>query len=91
MNLNDIPVHAEEVVSRVIDGEAVLVHSGQRTVRVLNPVGAHLWELADGHHTAGAAAEIIAAEYGVDLAQVNSDVLAFYSDLVERCVLSISA
>jgi hypothetical protein len=90
VNLNDIPVHSEEVVSRVIDGEAVLVHAGQRRVRVLNPVGARLWELADGEHTAGAAAEIVAAEYGADLARVNSDALAFFTDLIDRGVLSIS-
>ena len=91
MNLSDTPVHDDDVVSRTIDGEAVLVHAGQRRVRVLNSVGARLWELADGKHTAGEAAEIIAAEYGVDPARANSDVLAFFADLAERGVLRISA
>ena len=40
MQLTDVPAQAAGVVSRVIDGEAVLVHPGQGRVRVLNPVGA---------------------------------------------------
>jgi hypothetical protein len=91
MNLFDRPVHAEGVVSRMIDGEAVLVHPGQGRVRVLNAVGARLWELADGQHTAGEVAEVVASEYTTDIDRVRSDALAFYDDLIERGVLQLAA
>jgi pyrroloquinoline quinone biosynthesis protein D len=89
MTLDSVPQQAPAVVSRLIDGEAVLVHPGQGKVRVLNPVGARLWELADGVRTAGDIAQIIASEYDVDLVRAEADVLAFCSDLVDRGVLTI--
>jgi pyrroloquinoline quinone biosynthesis protein D len=88
--LDSVPRQAPSVVSRLIDGEAVLVHPGQGKVRVLNPVGARLWELANGDRTAGDIVWIIASEYEVDPARAEADVLAFYSDLVDRGVLTLT-
>ena len=90
MTLDSVPQQAPAVVSRLIDGEAVLVHPGQGKVRVLNPVGARLWELADGVRTAGDIAQIIAGEYEVDLVRAEADVLAFCRDLVDRGVLTLT-
>jgi hypothetical protein len=90
VTLDSIPQRASAVISRVIDGEAVLVHPGQGKVRVLNPVGARLWELADGTLTVGGIAQVIAVEYDVDLAQAENDALAFCRDLAERGVLTVT-
>ena len=60
MQLTDVPVHVPEVVGRVMDGEAVLVHAGQGMVRVLNPVAARIWELMDGQRSLAA---IVAASW----------------------------
>jgi hypothetical protein len=86
--LTDVPHQNPNVVSRVVDGEAVLVHLGQNKIRVLNPVGARLWELADGRVTVGEIAHSIAAEYQVELGRAQTDAIAFYEDLVERGVLA---
>ena len=88
VQLTDIPTHAADVVSRLIDGEAVLVHPGQGVVRVLNQVGATLWEQIDGARSAADLAAALVAEYDVDPARAQADVLAFLADLAERGVLS---
>jgi hypothetical protein len=85
--VTDIPHQAPNVISRVVDGEAVLVHLGQNKVRVLNPVGARLWELADGRHAVSEIAQMIATEYQVELARAQGDALVFYEDLTGRGVL----
>jgi hypothetical protein len=76
------------VASRVIDGEAVLVDPGRARIRVLNAVGARIWELMDGQHTLGDIAQAITAEYEVDLPRAQTDVLAFCVDLAQAGVLT---
>lgn len=87
MQLNAIPAHAPGVISRLMDGEAVLVHPAQGKVRVLNAVGARIWELADGQRDVAALAQAVAAEYNVPLTQAQGDVDVFCADLVRRGVL----
>ena len=89
MVLSDTPRRAVRVASRTLDGEAVLVDPGQSKVMVLNDVGARLWELADGSHTLGHMARIIASEYEVSPDQAESDALAFCRALAGRGLLII--
>jgi hypothetical protein len=91
VRLTDVPVHAPEVVSRLVDGEAVVVHPRQGVVRVFNPVGARLWELADGRRSVAELVETITREYDVDQEQASHDALVFLADLVNRGVLVVSA
>ncbi len=88
MQSNVIPVRVPEVVSRLMDGEAILVHPAQGKVRVLNPVGARIWELADGSRDLGALAGAIAAEYDVSPERALADVTTFCEDLVRRGVMA---
>jgi len=90
MQLTDVPIHAPGVIGRIIDGEAVVVHPQQGKVQVLNPVGARLWELADGRRTVAELAQAIVAEYAVDLPRAQADALAFCEDLVKREVLTLA-
>jgi len=79
------------VVSRLIDNEAVLVHPVQGKVRVLNSVGARVWELADGQRTLGQIAGVIATEYDVVLTRAQADLIAFCDDLANRGVLLLDS
>lgn len=88
IDLDRIPRRSPTVVSRQLDDEAVLVHPVQGKVRVLNPVGARVWELVDGQRTLGAISRVIASEFVADLARVEIDVPAFCEDLAQRGVLS---
>ena len=88
IDLDSIPRRSATVVSRLVDEEAVLVHPLQGKVRVLNPVGARVWELADGQRTLGDIIRAVAMEYQVEVARVGVEVPAFCEDLVQRGVLS---
>ena len=91
MQLNDVPAHAPWVVSRLVDGEAVIIHPRQGRVRVLNGVGSRLWELADGQRRVVELTEIVTREYNVDGDRAATETLAFLTDLAERGLLVVSS
>jgi hypothetical protein len=78
------------IVSRMVDGEAVLVDPKKGMVRVLNPAGARIWEMIDGQRTVAELAAGIAAEYGIEMSRAEADTIAFCEDLVRRGVLTVS-
>jgi hypothetical protein len=86
--LDSVPKRSPTVVSRLLDQEMVLVHPVQGKVRVLNPVGARVWELVDGRRTLDDIVRVIASEYAVDTSRVQADVDFFCEDLVQRDVLT---
>ena len=90
MQLTDVVAHTPGVVSRMVDGEAVLVDPKKGMVRVLNPAGARIWEMIDGRRTVADLAADIAAEYGIEVARAEADTIAFCEDLVRRGVLTVS-
>jgi len=77
----DIP---EEVLSRDIDGEAVLLDLRSGRYFGLNATGARMWALLkDGLELEAAAAGIV-DEFDVDVERARADVQAFVDSLVER-------
>jgi len=91
ISLDGYAVPNAAVVGRIVDGEAVLVLSGQGQVKVLNEVGARIWTLADGTRTLRDIVAAICAEYDVDFRQAEADVCGFVAELAEREVVSFSA
>ncbi len=61
-----IPIHHPRTAARVFSGEAVIISPAEHMIRMLNPVGSRIWELADGTRTVDAIAAILAAEYEVE-------------------------
>jgi hypothetical protein len=90
VHLADVVAHTPGVVSRMVDGEAVLVDPKKGMVRVLNPTGARIWEMIDGRRTVAELAANIAAEYGIEVPRAQADTIAFCEDLVRRGVLTVS-
>ena len=90
MQLTDVVAHTLGVVSRMVDGEAVLVDPKKGIVRVLNPAGACIWEMIDGRRTVAELAADIAAEYGIEASRAEADTISFCEDLVRRGVLTVS-
>lgn len=86
-----VPHQAPGIDSRLIDGEAVLVHRGQRMVRVLNSAGARIWELADGARTVGEIAAVLADEFAIDLSRAEADAAVFCAELVTRGLLTLNS
>lgn len=69
------------VVAVHLDGEMVLHHPGTGSAQHLDPVGSLIWGRLDGSSTLGAAADDLAAEFGVDRAVVAADVLRLVREL----------
>lgn len=79
------------VASRVLDGEAVLVHPGKGEVKVLNELGAEIWKRLDGLHSVGEIVDELLDAYAVDRADLERDVLGFMETLCARDLVAIRA
>jgi Coenzyme PQQ synthesis protein D (PqqD) len=95
MNSNDLvlemyPYPAGGVVGSRVASEAVIVLPDQAKVKVLNEVGARIWELADGSRSVAEIVAQITSEYQVEASEAQDDTLAFIDDLVERDMLRLS-
>lgn len=88
LNLDTRPTPNPTVVGRVVEGEAVLVLPERGEVKVLNEVGARIWELVDGSRTIREIVDVICAEYDVEQAQAESDTLAFIAELESKGIIS---
>ncbi|MBS1250134.1 MAG: Coenzyme PQQ synthesis protein D [Chloroflexi bacterium] len=84
------PKPKADIVARIVDDEAVLVLPQQGKVKVLNEVGARIWELLDGQQTVKDIARTIHREYEVPQATAEADTLEFLGDLVEKDMVDVS-
>ncbi len=83
MNQNDILVHNEDFISRIIDGEAVLMSPIGDGLHVFNEVGTRIWELLDGNNSVEDIVEKICQEYEVEKDTAYNDVIMFLEELLE--------
>lgn len=90
LTLESYPIRVPDVVGRVVEDEAVLVLPERGQVKVLNEVGARIWELANGQRPVNEIAALICAEYEVDPEVAASDTLEFLADLESRGVIRVS-
>ncbi len=88
---NTIPHPNPDIIGRVVDNEAVLVMPQQGKVKVLNEVGAAIWELVDGQRSIHQIAEEICTQFEIDQATAEADTLKFIADLVEREMVTLSS
>ena len=76
-----------QVMSRLVGEETVLLDLASGVYFGLDGVGKRIWEsVADGN-SLGQAAEVVVAEFEVEEAQAQADVIAFTGDLLERGLL----
>ena len=76
---------------RVYDGEAVILLAEDSTLNTLNAVGTLIWEGADGQTPLSALVSRICAEFDVEAAQAERDVMTFVDKLSQRGLLSVTA
>lgn len=89
LNLDSIPTPNPAIVGRLVDGEAVLVLPAQGKVKVLNEVGARIWSLLDGRRSLRQIAAVLCAEYQVEPAEADANVLEFAAELVRRSIITV--
>ena len=80
-----------DVRYRLIEDEGVVVRQGAGEVLVLNDLGTRILVLADGTTPVAGWIEILLAEYEVERAQLERDVIAFAAELVEQGLLEPAA
>jgi hypothetical protein len=65
----------------MIDEMATVVLPGRGEVKVLNRVGARVWDLMDGARSLGEILEIVLSEYDTNPEELEKDVRDFVRDL----------
>ena len=88
-SLNQIPKPISGVTGQVVDGEAVLVLPDKGEVKVLNEVGARIWELSDGKITIAEIAEQLTQDFEVDIQKAQDDALMFLQELEMKGVIQL--
>lgn len=73
-----------QVIDRIVDAEALLIHLQSGDYFSLNGVGTRVWENIDGTKTVAELASVIASEYEVNEEQAQADVLSLVNDLIEE-------
>jgi coenzyme PQQ synthesis protein D (PqqD) len=76
-----------DVRYRVLDGEAVVLRQKAGEVLVLNEVASRLLDLADGETPLAGWVETLAAEYEVERAVLERDLVTFAGELAAAEVL----
>lgn len=84
------PYPAADVIGKIVGSEAVLVQPEQAKVKVLNEVGARIWELADGSRSIMEIASHISREYQVGVEEAQTDAWDFIQQLAARGLLLLS-
>lgn len=75
---------------RTFNTETAVILPSASAVRVLNEVGARIWELADGR-TFGEIVDVLVNEFEAERTQIESDAQAFLSELHGRGLLEDTA
>ena len=94
IGLDDIYTPSEDVVAREIEGEVVIVPlvagigDADDELYTLNETGQAIWQKLDGQRTLKDVAASLVSEYNTPLADIESDVLGFASELTRRGILT---
>ncbi len=82
------PAHHPRVAARVYSGEAVILSPSENMVRMLNPVGSRIWELADGTRTVDEIATVLTTEFDVAYPEARQSTEEFVDVLVAKGLLT---
>jgi hypothetical protein len=81
-------VNSEEVASKVIDEEAIIINLTTGVYYSMDRVGARIWSLLEGHHDLGAIAAALELEYDAPLDRIQADVERLVGELKAEGLLA---
>lgn len=93
ISLESICIPSEDVVSREIAGEILIVPlvAGMGDVEdelfSLNETGKIIWERLDGEKSLGELVKELSAEFEVSATEIEEDVIGFVTELLKRGML----
>lgn len=79
----------EDVVAKVMDGEAVIINLSNGTYYSADGVGGFVWGLIDGGVRLDEVAAEVQARYDVDATRARADVLKFVADLLAEDLVTV--
>lgn len=79
-----------EVLSRVLDGEAVLLHLGSGTYFGMNEVATRAWELIVAGTTFAALCQTLEAEFEVSPDVLEKDLRDFVTALQDKRLITVA-
>lgn len=82
------PIRHPQTASRVFGRDAVVITPAENTVRMLNPTGTRVWQLADGTHTVEEIALALTQEFEVDYTEALASTQQFIALLEEKGLLT---
>jgi len=91
LDITSVPVRNPNIIGRMTDDEAVLVIPQKGQVKVINEVGAVVWELIDGKRDVGQIVDEVCSQFDVDRVAAEADTLNFISELIKREIIFIPA
>ncbi len=77
------------IASQILNGEAVLVHPQKGKVKVLNTIGALIWDALDGRRKVSEIVSDICSEYDISAVQAEADTLEFLEGLFSHDLITI--
>jgi hypothetical protein len=95
VNLTTICAPSDDVVAREIEGEIIIVPlvagigDAEDDLYTLNETGQAIWQKLDGQRTLKDVASALAGEFSAPLAELESDVLGFASEMTRRGILVV--
>lgn len=89
MQLNLLPVKNSTIQYQIIDQQAVLVMPVEGKVKVLNQVGAFIWEKIDGNNSLDDLIKAISATFDIQEDQATRDLIEFLEELKNKNMIVI--
>ena len=87
MTLMMIPEKSPDLIWRSLDDGTVIINPEQGDVKVLNEVGARVWELVDGQRSIDQIALEITQDYEVSLDDANKDLKDYLNVMIDQGLL----
>jgi hypothetical protein len=91
ISTNDRLTCPPEVLSRVLDGEAVLLHLGSGTYFGMNDVATRAWEIITAGTTFSSLCSSLVAEFEVSADELERDMREFVGLLREKRLVTVTS
>ena len=80
---NYVP-NEKQVISKIIDDEAIIIKLEQGVYYSLNELGSLIWKMIVGKNTSSSIVDYIVANYSVGMSQAEKDVKIFLDKIYEE-------
>ena len=85
-----VKLSQDQVSSEFMDGELVILNLKDGVYYGLDPIGARVWNLLQSPESIAKIRDLLVAEYNVDRATCESDLLDLLADLEKYNLLEVS-